>query len=154
MLATQISECITPVSNGKFQGVTLRIEISILRSSTPRKNNRRTTFKKCPASQCDRLTACGEHHSTLVFSLVVLVVAVNSLVCFVTKKSVMFCYFLSPPDAMCRGTGLPLNETCEWSLCKTDYCNNGALLKVSYILMVLILVYWNKPDTVNWPTLH
>ena len=64
------------------------------------------------------------------------------------------CYFVfTPADAMCRGTGLPLNETCHWSLCKTDYCNNSVALKVSYILMVLILVYWNKPDTMNWPTL-
>lgn len=56
-------------------------------------------------------------------------------------------------NAMCRGTGLPLNETCDWSLCKTDYCNSSVVLNISYILLVLIVVYWNPPDNINWPTL-
>lgn len=56
-------------------------------------------------------------------------------------------------NAMCRGTGLPLNETCEWSLCKTDYCNNSVVFKVSFLLLVLIALYWNPPDLANWPTL-
>lgn len=48
-------------------------------------------------------------------------------------------------NAMCRGTGLPLNETCEWSLCKTDYCNSSLLTKTSFLLIFALMVYWNLP---------
>jgi len=47
------------------------------------------------------------------------------------------------PNAMCKGTGLPLNETCEWSQCNDkDFCNTGLTQSLSLILLVLIGVFW------------
>lgn len=45
-------------------------------------------------------------------------------------------------NAMCRGTGLPLNETCEWELCKTDMCNSCLLLNTSFFLALFTVAFW------------
>eukprot|EP00116_Pleurobrachia_bachei_P011188 sb/3471450/ len=42
-------------------------------------------------------------------------------------------------NAMCKGTGLPLNETCEWALCKTDFCNSALLHSLPTLPILLLL---------------